>query len=136
MTIGLTADYGTCQYRWLSGEPITYTNWHINEPRGGDACDNPYVIDWTSSYFYGWYTLEKSGTPVVLELPGTVTDEQLEQTRQNIIDNALFKDFYNNAILNQWWDNNPNHWLRFQMDKPREYNRYITEITGVQAQEP
>ncbi len=74
--------------------------------------------------------------PIVLELPGTVTDEQLEQTRQYIIDNVLFKDFYNNAILNQWWDNNPRHWFRFQMDKPRQYVRYITDnFWGAQAQQ-
>ncbi len=100
----------------------------------GQPQGDPYEYVYVASRVGGsWSTYNFMPGPIVLELPGTVTDEQLEQTRQNIIDNVLFKDFYNNAILNQWWDNNPNHWLRFQMDKPRD-TIVILQITSGGAQ--
>jgi subtilisin family serine protease len=42
------------------------------------------------------------------------------------LNDGLDNDFTSNAILNVWWDPDINHWMRFYMDQPRDYVRYLT----------
>jgi len=124
MTIGLTSQNDQCEYRWLDGEPLTFTNWGIGQP-SNDPCEWRFVYH--NGYSNDWRTWPNLSQPIVLELSGTVSDEQLITARQEIINDGLIKDFYNNAILNHWWDTDTDHWLKFKMDKPREYVRNIHE---------
>ncbi|HQA29697.1 MAG TPA: IPT/TIG domain-containing protein, partial [Brevefilum fermentans] len=121
MTIGLNSLNDQCEYRWISGDPLSYENWFSGEP-SGDPCLSPFVINPS----YGWISTATPG-PIMLELTGVVSDEQLAQARQVILENGLLKDFYNNAILNHWWDTDSTHWFNFTMDKNREYIRFIDE---------
>lgn len=52
-------------------------------------------------------------------------EAQLEAARQEMIAVGPSIGFKNNAILNVWWDPNINHWMRFFMNDPRDWVRYL-----------
>ena len=121
MGLGLSSHNSDHEYRWLSGEPLTYTNWYEGEPP-----DNPS----TQQFVYKdnqWRSYDRIWSSIVLELPGVVNDEALEVARQQILAGDIDPEFSftNNAILNDWWNPLTSNWLRFKMDKTRDFNRYI-----------
>jgi hypothetical protein len=122
LTIGLTNNNPEKEYRWVSGEPLDYTNWASGEPTESLG-EKRFVFLHTSNN--QWYDMEHMLYPLVVELPGTITETELENARQEMIDEGHFNDFTDNAILNIWWDPDVNHWMRFYMDGTRDHIRYI-----------
>lgn len=119
--LGLTSHNPDHEYRWLSGEPLTYTNWQDGEPSADPSSEEFVLKDWK------WSSWSNIHAPIVIELPGVVHDEDLEAARQQILAGDIPSEisFSHNAILNDWWNPTTSNWLRFKMDKTRAFNRYI-----------
>jgi subtilisin family serine protease len=110
-TIGLVDLRKGGEYEWLSGEPVNYTNW-ATTPASAK------FVSFSSSGT--WHTMHYIYYPILLELPGTITEAQLENARQQIIEEKLYGNMTNNAVLNDWWDMNIEHWMRFYMRGGRD----------------
>lgn len=119
--LGLSSYNSDHEYRWLNGEPLTYTNWYGGLPPD-DPSSQPFVYKDTQ-----WRPYNNIWSSIVLELPGVVDYAQLEAARQQILAGDIDPEFSftNNAILNDWWNPLTSNWLRFKMDKTRDFNRYI-----------
>jgi subtilisin family serine protease/murein DD-endopeptidase MepM/ murein hydrolase activator NlpD len=77
--LGLNDTESEGQFSWISGEPVAYTNWYDGQPdNGGDPSnDQDYVLLRTNGQWYDEYSIHG---PVVLELPGTITQTSLNST--------------------------------------------------------
>lgn len=119
--LGLSSHNPDHEYRWLSGEPLTYTNWEDGEPSADPSSEEFVYKGWK------WSSLSNIFAPIVIELPGVVDDAAFETARQQILAGDIEPElsFTNNAILNDWWNPLTVNWLRFKMDKTRDFNRYI-----------
>ena len=108
--IGLTDKDVEGTFVWMSGEPVTYTSWALGNPEASDLKDYVTVNDWgdwrTTYLLFDWYSY-------ILELPGIWTQAQIDAVRDSVINQGDYNKFSDNAILNEWWDPNTNHWLRF-----------------------
>lgn len=120
--VGLSSHNPDHVYRWLNGEPLNYINWAEGEPS-----EDPSLQQFVYTDGAKWRSYDRLNGQVVLELPGVVNDEALEIARQQILAGDIDPEFSftNNAILNDWWNPLTSNWLRFKMDKTRDFNRYI-----------
>jgi len=48
--IGLTDEFHEGRFRWITGEPLTYTNWYSGEPNDSDHNEDYAGIGWHSKY--------------------------------------------------------------------------------------
>jgi hypothetical protein len=122
LTIGLNSYNPQCEYRWVSGEGVGYTNWSSIPDQ---PCQNYFV----GSFDYNgmWFSDYKIPGPIILEIPGVVDDQAIGIARDQIIDDgSLSLTFYNNAILNHWWDPDTSHWMKFYNNLSRDYVRIIS----------
>jgi hypothetical protein len=68
--IGLTDELHEGRFRWVTGEPLTYTNWYSGEPNDSDNNEDYAGIGWHSKYSWndGYSGQEKdSWNPFVIE---------------------------------------------------------------------
>lgn len=103
-------------YNWTSGETVDFTNWGTGEPLENYSILNPHPIngEWST------WSLAENRLPIevfVIETNETLTQSEINTKRNWFINNNLPNvpdySFGYNAILNRWWDPNPNHWFRF-----------------------
>ena len=92
------------------------------------------VLDYPFSYIissdnnYQWV----SATKFILELPGELTQNDLDVGLANFKTNKSNTSFYNNAILNTWHDLDPMHWATIEApggDISRRWD-YTMDISG------
>ena len=92
------------------------------------------VLDYPFSYIissdnnYQWVSAAK----FILELPGELTQNDLDVGLANFKANKSNSSFYNNAILNTWHDLDPMHWATIEApggDTSRRWD-YIMDISG------
>lgn len=119
--LGLSSNNPDHEYRWLSGEPLTYTNWAEGEPSSDPSSEEFILKAWQ------WSSTDAVFYPIVIELPGVVDDLALESARQEVLAGNIDLEFsfINNAFLNDWWNPLSENWSLFKMDQPRAFNRYI-----------
>ncbi len=104
----------------------------MNAPVSMDADIN--VRNYPFSYIisdnngYEWASAQK----FILELPGALTQEDLDEGIANFKTNKSNTSFYNNAILNTWYDLDPMHWATIEGpngDTSRRWD-YTMDISG------
>lgn len=118
-------------FRWITDEPVTFTNWCTGFPssirHSGDVSELFYGIQppYDGTPAGQWRELRYEPTyprnPYLLEVPGALTQADLDAARAEFVSNDFLRQvpyttFQNNAILNVWWDPDPTHWLRFRVD--------------------
>ena len=138
--IGLTDRDREGTFTWISGEPLTFLNWMAGQPAGGiepnfvrlrgDGKWEHLADYWLS----GGRPLSWEGSPYVLEVPGSLTQVDLDTAREAFKASRDFNTFRNNAILNVWWDPNVARWMRFvaehfwpDIPDPRNWRFYISD---------
>ncbi|MBN1318726.1 MAG: IPT/TIG domain-containing protein, partial [Anaerolineales bacterium] len=123
--IGLTDRAREGQFEWFSGELVSYTNWNTGEPDNGiNPWDND---DFVVKHDDGtWEDHPNADSyPVMIELPGVVTQGELDALRPDYLSQGTYSSFENNAILNTWWDPDVDHWMHFLVNAERDNYRII-----------
>ncbi|MFO1020692.1 MAG: choice-of-anchor Q domain-containing protein [Planctomycetales bacterium] len=62
--IGLYAKTQTANFEWVTGEPVSYTNWASSEPNFQGTPLWPYVHYWTKDSIWSWNNEQDSGYAV------------------------------------------------------------------------
>ncbi|MCB0185255.1 MAG: hypothetical protein KDE31_13365, partial [Caldilineaceae bacterium] len=125
--IGLNDRQVEGQFRWVSDDPVAYTNWRSGQPDNGGCgyvCIGQDYVEMDPNGI--WSDTDSISGPVILELAGGVDDTDLEAVRQQMIAEGPFNGFKNNAVLNVWWDPDISHWMRFFMTNGRDNVRFAT----------
>ena len=107
--LGLVDRFSIGDFNWLSGEPITYTDWELISSPGKYTVLVP-------SGNHTWWMENGIWNPIVVEIPGVLDEDRMVSGREEFLSQGLYAGFHNNAILNDWWDPNLSRWLRFSMD--------------------
>ena len=100
-------------FEWISGETPPYTNWQGGEPNDvGSGSSGQLCVRMNSGW---WYDSRWSAGPWIVEIPATLDQATLDGSAQAVIgeyrDSGDFNaNFYNNAILVEWWNPNGSFW--------------------------
>ena len=113
-TLGLIRSNG--QDYWLSGEPMSYSGWGSSPGNG----------EYSYSFYTTWWRTSWLSNPTILELPGSLSQTDLDEARQDFLDQKPFSTASNNAFLNDWNDLNLYHWMRFSASGGRESVNYLS----------
>jgi len=120
--IGLNDYEQEGEFKWIGAEYSSFTNWGTDQPIDHGSDNYSYNLVYINNYDGKWHILYNSNIqycPILLELPGTITQEDL--------DNVLVETIKNNAILNRWWDPDVSHWMRFTSEEGDQYKRYLSQ---------
>lgn len=65
----------------------------------------------------------------LIEIPEIIDKVAIEERFEGYRDSKAQSTFYDNAILNQWWSNNPSHWLNMTSDEVESifYDHYPSQ---------
>jgi len=117
--IGLVRQGTDGPFLWTSSELMAFTNWTGGAPSpswpatSARACA---VQSWGTGE---WEEIQIDRTnpwnPYLLEVPGSLTQADLDAAREVFLRQPTCGTFKNNAILNYWWDPRPDRRLWFKV---------------------
>ena len=110
-------------WSWVTGEESQLSN---------DPLENIDLQEWQQSEYATTRTPslgQFNSTPAslaLIEIPSVMTLDDLQAAWDEWTAAQVSKAFYNNAVLNQWWDPVPSHWLR--IEGPNKYD--LADVFG------
>ena len=114
--IGLVPD-AEGNYVWITGEAPTLS---INPQSDPDmALIGPDSAPFAIVETYDLYDLRSNtygptATGMILELPGSLSKEEVQALATSFSASYEPESFKDNAVLNQWWDPSPHRWLKLE----------------------
>ena len=112
-TIGFNDIDEEGNYRWISGQEVSFSNWSDTQPnKPSTGTYNMVQINRTSGQ---WNSVSNSSQNRVylIEVPGEITKADVDNARNTFVENGGWNTFSKNAILNDWIDLDLDHWMRF-----------------------